>query len=100
MKKTRKTAPNPRRIPRSQADVDKAYEKGLQEGTDIGVQRTLTITLFTLQDKMGMDEETLEKFSESFNYVLDSITKNYAEDKDYIAVLKDEYDTEIEVRDD
>ena len=85
---------NPRRIPRSQADVDRAYELGKEAGTAL----CLTLVLFTLQDKFGAGDEELTQFHEAFHYTLDSLGKGYITEADLRRVLKDEYSTEIEVK--
>ena len=98
MSKTKRTGrtSNPRKVPRSQADVDKAYQRGQDDGT----RGALTIMLYTLQDKFGADEEQLREFSKAFNYTLDSMMKGYIKEKDLVAVLKDEYGTTVEVIED
>lgn len=84
---------NPRNIPRSQADVDRAYERGKDEGTAL----CLTLVLYTLQDKFGADDAMLTEFHEAFQYTLDSLQKGYITEADLRTVLKEEYGTQIEV---
>ena len=85
---------NPRRIPRTQADVEKAYELGKMAGTEL----CLTLVLFTLQDKFGAGDAELTEFSDAFHYTLDSLDKGYITEADIKKVLKDEYKTTIEVK--
>ena len=87
---------NPRRIPRTQADVERAYKAGM----DVGTELCLTLVLFTLQDKFGAGDEELTKFSDAFHYTLDSLDKGYITEADLRKVLMDEYNTEIEVKKD
>lgn len=84
---------NPNRIPRTQADVDKAYVRGRDEGTAL----CLTLVLYTLQDKFGADDSVLTEFHEAFQYTLDSLEKGYITEADLRTVLKEEYGTQIEV---
>lgn len=85
---------NPRKIPRSEADVIKAQKQGFQEG----VQGALTIMLYTLKDKFSADDEQLKAFADAFNYTVDSINKGYVTDKDLRTVIKDEYGTTVELK--
>lgn len=82
---------NPKRIPRTQADVDKAYQRGMDAGTEL----CLTLVLYTLQDKFGADDQQLAEFSDAFHYTLDSIDKGYITEGDIRSVLKEEYGTTI-----
>lgn len=84
---------NPRKIPRTQADVERAYKAGM----DVGTELCLTLVLFTLQDKFGAGDEELAKFSDAFHYTLDSLDKGYVTEADLRRVLKAEYGTEIVV---
>lgn len=86
---------NPRRIPRSQADVNRAEERGKEMGT----KGALAIMLYTLHDKFGADDAQLCEFADAFNYTLDGLAKGYVKVKDLESVLKNEYGTTIEVRD-
>ena len=85
---------NPRKIPRTQADVNRAYERGKTEGTEL----CLTLVLYTLRDKFGADDKQLDEFSDAFHYTLDSIERGYVTEDDLRQVLKDEYETTIEVK--
>ena len=84
---------NPRRIPKTQHDVDKAYERGMEAGS----KGALTIMLYVMQDKFGADEEKLKEFADAFNYMLDSIAKGYVKESDFESVLKVEYGTIVKV---
>lgn len=91
MSKTRKTACNPRKIPRTQADVDKAKRQGFDEG----IKGALTIFLYTLRDKFSASDEQLKEFADAFNYTLDSINKGYVKEKDLQTVIREEYGTTL-----
>jgi len=93
MNKTKKTGSisNPRKIPRTQADVDKAYKRGMNDG----LQGALTIMLYTLKDKFGSDDADLKEFADAFNYTVDGINKGYVSEKDLQSVIRDEYGTTV-----
>ena len=85
---------NPRRVPRSQFDVDKAYDRGLTDGTVCG----LTVMLYVMKDKFGADDDQLKQFSDAFNYVIDSMARGYITQADLKCVVREEYGTVLEVR--
>jgi hypothetical protein len=91
MSKTKKTACNPRRQPKTQADVDKARATGFNEG----IKGALTIFLYTLRDKFSASDEQLKEFADAFNYTLDSINKGYVKEKDLQTVIREEYGTTL-----
>lgn len=93
MSKTKKTGntSNPRKIPRTQADVEKAYKRGMNDG----LQGALTIMLYTLKDKFGSDDADLKEFADAFNYTVDGINKGYVSEKDLQSVIRDEYGTMV-----
>ena len=96
MNKTKKTGntSNPRKIPRTQADVDKAYKRGMNDG----LQGALTIMLYTLKDKFGSEDGELKEFADAFNYTVDGINKGYVSEADLQSVIKDEYGTTVEMK--
>ena len=60
MKRSKHT--NSRKIPKSQADVDRAYESGAEDG----MKMFLDVTLLTFDD-MNLSDEFVEKFNVKFN---------------------------------
>ena len=86
---------NPRKIPRSQADVDKAYESGKAAGA----KSTVIIMMYAMKDKFGATDEQLTDFFEAISYVVDSINKGYITEKDLMTVIKDDYDMEFVLKD-
>lgn len=82
---------NPRKIPRTQADVEQAYRRGMNDGT----QGALTIMLYTLKDKFGTSDEDLRDFAEAFNYTVDGISRGYIKESDLKTVIKEEYGTTV-----
>jgi hypothetical protein len=85
---------NPRRIPRTQADVDRAHERGREEG----VNGALILFLYTMMDKFGAGDEELKQFADAFSYTVDSIEKGYITEADLRKVVKEEYHTVIETK--
>ena len=85
---------NPRKIPRSQADVDRAKELGRTEG----INGALTIMLYTLMDKFGADDAKLSEFADAFSYTVDSIERGYITEADLRKVVREEYHTIIETK--
>lgn len=85
---------NPRRIPRSQADVDKAEQAGFERG----ISGSLAIMLYTLKDKFGATDEELKEFNDAFRYTVDGIQKGYVKEKDLTGIIKDEYGWEIQLK--
>ena len=84
---------NPRRIPKTQADVAKAYTHGREDGT----KGALTIILYCLKDKYGWDDMRLQGFAEMFNYTVDSVCQGYVTEADLRSVIKVEYGLKAEV---
>lgn len=85
---------NPKKIPRSEADVIKARAQGYDEG----IRGALTIMLYTLRDKFSYSDDQLQAFSDAFNYTVDSICENYIKPGDLKMVIKEEYGTTIELK--
>lgn len=85
---------NPRRIPRTQADVDRAYDKGLTDGTICG----LTVMLYVLKDKFDAEDEQLLEFSKMFNRTIEAMNDGYVTEADLKTVVKEEYGTVIKVK--
>lgn len=89
-----KTKTNPKKIPRSEADVIRAR----QEGFDEGIKGALAIMMYTPLDKFSATDEEIREFNEAFRYTLDSLNKGYIKDKDIQSVLKAEYGWEVEAK--
>lgn len=85
---------NPRRIPKTEADVIKAHEKGFKDGISGG----LTIMLYCLYDKFAYSDEQLKTFADMYNYTIDSINKGYVKESDLQKVIKEEYGLTIELK--
>ena len=80
---------SPKSIPRTQQDVDRAYDKGLLDGS-VGA---LTIMLYVLKDKFDAEDEQLQEFSDAFNNTADGMAKGYITQADLKTVIKEEYHT-------
>lgn len=85
---------NPRKIPRSEADVIKARTHGYEEG----IRGALTIMLYTLKDKFNADDDQLKGFADAFNYTVDGINRGYIKPKDLQMVIREEYGTTVELK--
>ena len=86
-----KKKPNPRRIPATKADVEKAKK----EAEDYAAAYALAIVFTALTDKMGMDYEFVHQVYEHANYVADSVTKKYVTLPQLIHTLRKEYGIDI-----
>ena len=82
---------NPRRVPKTQADVDKAYERGKTDGA----KSSIIIMMYAMKDKFGATDEQLTDFFEAITYTVDSINKGYVTEKDLQTVIKEDYDMEF-----
>ena len=60
---------NTRRIPRSQADVDKAFHDG--------AARVMELMIYTLGSEMDMSDEWLDKFHDRFMVNLRALNAGY-----------------------
>lgn len=85
---------NPRKIPRTQQDVDRAYERGRCEG----INGALVLFLYTMLDKFNADDATLKEFSAAFNYTLESVERGYVTGADLRRVVKEEYGTVLDYK--
>lgn len=87
---------NPRKIPRTQADVDRAYERGKEEGS----KSAIIIMMYAMKDKFGATDEQLRDFFDAITYTVDSINKGYITEKDLKNVIKQDYGLQFVVSDD
>lgn len=85
---------NPRKIPKTQADVDHAYENG----KTAGAKSSIIIMMYALKDKFGASDEELTDFFNAITYTIDSINKGYITEKDLQTVIKEDYDMEFVVK--
>ena len=93
MKKT-----SPKKIPRTQQDVDRAYKRGHDEGADAGARYTMTIINFILREDFAATDEHLHKIEERFNFYTHQIKTGELKFNDVKSALKDEYRTAVHIR--
>ena len=89
---------NPRRIPASQADINKVRRELKQAKTEVtGDAVSLAISMFltVLCDKFGYDAESLQAVWAEVNNLSDSVVKGYVNVEDLKQVLREEYGIEI-----
>ena len=84
-----KTKTNPRRVPVSMRDVNKAYRDGCV--------LTMDIMLFTLATDMEVDPSWLDKFHERYMAHLKAFKAGYITQKDLRDALKEESGWEFEL---
>lgn len=84
--------PNPRRIPRTQADVDHALKLGQAQGVDLA----MTIFFTAMMDKGIVPREQVPKMWDACLYVSDSIIKGYVNIYEQQRVLQEEYGISFE----
>ena len=85
---------NPRCIPRSQADVDRAYKRGQSET----IEFACAVACLSLHDVFSPTEEQMRMFNEKFNVNVQSILDGSIKYADVMDVLSTEYGVEIEFR--
>ena len=83
---------NPRRRPATQADVQRAKQKGQEEA----VKLAWSILFTVLRDKEGYDLEGLQRVWKEVDDLSDSIAKGYCTVTDLRDVLKQEIGADIE----
>ena len=81
---------NPRSVPKTKADADRAYEQGVHDG----MMMFLNIALLTFND-IGCEDEFLERFNKKFNSNLESHVKRFINERDIQETLKSEKGWEI-----
>ena len=83
---------NPRRRPATQADVQRAKQKGREEA----IKLAWSILFTVLRDKEGYDLEGLQRVWKEVDDLSDSIAKGYCTVTDLRDVLKQEIGADIE----
>ena len=83
--------PNPRKIPRTQADVDRAFQMGCYTGSETA----LIILVHTICD-LGADDDFVEDVWDKYRYNLDSIHKDYMKLMDIKRTLESERNIRFE----
>ena len=78
--------PNPRRVPRTQADVDRAYTDGVKDGSHIAS----VIMMSALLDKFGLEDRIPEVWA-AFEKLSLAVMERRATVADLRTVLREEY---------
>lgn len=86
---------NPRRVPMTLADVNRAE----QRGREIGLEFALNLVLYVLKDKHDAPTEDILKLRDEFMYVIDSVAKRYLSYSDIVNALKSDYDLTVRIVD-
>ena len=87
--------PNPKKIPRTQADVDRAEEAG----RNLGLEFALNLVLFVLKDKHNSTDEDILQLRDEFMYEVDSVAAGYLTYSDIKRTLKGDYDLSVNLVD-
>lgn len=82
--------PNPRRVPRTQADVDRAYTDGVKDGSHIAS----VIMMSALLDKFGLEDRIQEVWA-AFEKLSLAVMERRATVADLRTVLREEYKLDI-----
>ena len=85
---------NPRRIPRTEADVERAYKRGQTET----IEFACAVACISLHDVFEPDAETMQKFNQKFNQTVSAILNGEVKYQDIVNALKEEYGLEMEFR--
>lgn len=83
---------NPRRIPATMADVEKAREAGMAEG----VSGAIVVFFTVLLDKYGATAENLQELWKHINNLSESIENGYVNLYDLQKVLAEEYEITVD----
>lgn len=83
---------NPRRVPRTQRDVDAAYDKGIAEGLNRGIE----LMLYVLIDKHDAPMEDVQQLAVELNHAAECVAEGYVTWADIRRMLR-EYDVEVEL---
>lgn len=84
-------SPNPRKIPRTQADVDRAEE----QGRITGMEFMATVAFWILLDKHSAQDDEVQVFAEEIRYLMDSIAKGYVSYPDIVRAMREEHNTTV-----
>ena len=83
---------NPRRVPRTQKDVDAAFDLGIAEGLHRGIE----LMLYVLIDKRGTAMADVQQLARELSHAAECVAEGYVTWPDIRRVLK-EYDVEVEL---
>ena len=83
---------NPRRIPRTQADCDKAYKRGQTET----IEFACAVACINLHDVFDPDAEQMQKFNQKFNQTVSAILNGEVKYAEIVSALHDEYGLDLD----
>lgn len=83
---------NPRRVPRTQRDVNAAYDAGIAEGLNRGIE----LMLYVLIDKHAAPMDDVQQLARELNHAAECVAEGYVTWSDIRRMLK-EYDVEVEL---
>ena len=83
---------NPRRVPRTQKDVDAAFDRGVAEGLNRGIE----LMLYVLIDKHAAPMDDVQQLARELNHAAECVAEGYVTWSDIRRMLK-EYDVEVEL---
>ena len=86
------TKVNPRRVPRTQKDVDAAFDRGVAEGLNRGIE----LMLYVLIDKHAAPMGDVQQLAAELNHAAECVAEGYVTWSDIRRILK-EYDVEVEL---
>lgn len=84
---------NPRKIPKTQADVDRAEAKGRL----FGMEFMGNLILWILADKHDAPDEDMNQLTKEINYLCSSINEGYVSYPDICRALREEHNTEFSI---
>lgn len=76
---------NPRRIPRTQADVERAYNNGIVEGLNRGID----LMLYVLIDKHDAPMDDVQQLASELNHAAACVVEGYITWADISQMLKE-----------
>lgn len=83
---------NPRRVPRTQKDVDAAFDRGVAEGLHRGIE----LMFYVLIDKHATPVDDVQQLAAELNHAAECVAEGYITWKDIRKMLR-EYDLEVEL---
>ena len=86
------TKVNPRRVPRTQKDVDAAFDRGVVEGLNRGVE----LMLYVLIDKHAAPMDDVQQLAAELNHAAECVAEGNITWKNIRRMMK-EYDVEVEL---
>ena len=72
----------------------KDFERRMQVAC---VSRVLCVALLTLHDEFGFGKKRLEKFQKRYNLKADVLIEDFSDWEEYVQILKDECDIELNI---